>query len=534
MADADDVELYPHLKITAETFPRVLATRRVEDDGAEYFGAFLTKTAVRILIDFLNRIFRLRSCDIPIDGNFDVPCTQFYRKRCVAPCVASLCDRESYLRRVALVRLFLANRRDELRRELDKMIAAAAETLDFESAAEYRDMLAAVEDLWQKPRMNAWLDDDCVDTLASDATDDAVYVHLVTQRGRRTLGRKVFKFSPFVSAKEAIETILASFYRFHLPREIRLYDNIASRRLIAGELSERFGRQAKIVVVSRSNHRVSTANSLYESRDERELASVRPRPTPAETAGDLKLQFGLSKPPKRIEAFDVAHISATAFAAASSVWIAGHFVGGEYRFWISDESSELTAMRDAIIRRLSDRKRPRPDLILIDGGRSQLASALDAIAAVGSGVAAVSAVKPPKQHSGISHFLDKDGGRIAFDITSPAHRMLKLLRDDAHELANRVHRERRDMSHHYEIAALLPSVDEAERRRLLAAAGSVAGVARMSPPAIEKLIGVDRAGLAIDDLRARSDAREAAPLIVPIRFDAENGDADDLRPIVHS
>src|SRR3954449_12698738 len=88
---------YPHLKLTRETFPRVLATRRIEDgDGDEYFGAFLTKTSVRILIDFLNRTFKLRSCDIAIDGRFAVPCTQYFAKRCVAPCVADLCSRERH------------------------------------------------------------------------------------------------------------------------------------------------------------------------------------------------------------------------------------------------------------------------------------------------------------------------------------------------------------------------------------------------------------------------------------------------------
>src|SRR5437763_6300264 len=107
------IEPYPHLKITNEEFPRILATRRPEDDGAEYFGAFLTKTAVRVMIGFINRKFRLRSCDIPIDGKFPVPCTQHSHRLCVAPCVESLCDRESYLEVVDMARLFLANRRND-------------------------------------------------------------------------------------------------------------------------------------------------------------------------------------------------------------------------------------------------------------------------------------------------------------------------------------------------------------------------------------------------------------------------------------
>ena len=93
--------VHPHIKLTNEDFPRPLATRILRDDGDEYFGAFLSRTNVRILIDFLNRTFRLRSCAIEIDGSFPVPCTQSYAKRCVAPCVASLCARERYLELMA-------------------------------------------------------------------------------------------------------------------------------------------------------------------------------------------------------------------------------------------------------------------------------------------------------------------------------------------------------------------------------------------------------------------------------------------------
>src|SRR4051794_11325569 len=100
-----ELNLYPHFKITAEAFPRVLATRVVENDGAEYFGPFLPKTSVRILMDFINRKFRLRTCDLDIDGSFPVPCTMYYRKRCMAPCSASICDASTYAERVELVRL---------------------------------------------------------------------------------------------------------------------------------------------------------------------------------------------------------------------------------------------------------------------------------------------------------------------------------------------------------------------------------------------------------------------------------------------
>src|SRR2546423_654128 len=117
--------LYPHLKVTRERFPRILATRVVEDDDAEYFGPFVPKTSVRIIMDYLNRKFRLRTCDIDVDGSFPVPCTMYYRKRCLAPCVASICDDVAYQANVRLARLFLSNDRKELRATLRSSMDSA-------------------------------------------------------------------------------------------------------------------------------------------------------------------------------------------------------------------------------------------------------------------------------------------------------------------------------------------------------------------------------------------------------------------------
>ena len=528
-----DVELYPHLKITDEEYPRVLATRRIEEDGSEYYGAFLTKTSVRLLIDFINRTFRLRSCDIPIDGTFPVPCTQFYRRRCVAPCVESLCDRESYLGMVEMVRLFLANERETLVEELNTRIERAAEGLDFETAAAFRDILNAVEEYWQNTRYQVWLDD-TVDTYAAEVTDDNVFVHLVTQRGRRALGRKVFTFDAGVEPAEAVEKVIRNFYRFHLPKEIRVYQELEDRRSLATELSERFDQKAQINVVSAPHRRLYTSLALYESRDERELDAVKPHATAWEIEQELQAMFGLVHAPGHIEAFDVAHISGSGFVGASSAWIDGHFVGSEYRFHLSEQTSELAAMKETISLRLSNADRPHPDLVLADGGKAQLAAAIEAASHSSiESLAIASAVKPQGKHSEISHFLDHDGNRIDFDLTSPAHRVLRLLRDDAHELSNRVHRELRDMYHFYELASILPSINEAQRRQLLTSFGSIRKIVEADAQTFSKMFGRDTSEVIMQDLDKydRGENKTVNTFIVPIRFDAENGDAEDLRPI---
>jgi excinuclease ABC subunit C len=195
----------------------------MEDDRAEYYGAMLPRTGVRILIDLLNRTFKLRSCDIEIDGGFPMPCTQFYRRRCVAPCVAGLCSLQRYEEIVSLVRLFLRNDKRRFRASIKKLISAASDELDFENAAVYRDMLEAVERYWSQDRWQVWLDD-AIDTYAVEETVFGFAIYLVTHRGRSVLGRKVFRVDreDAETPDEALAQVIRAFYAVHLPKEIRV------------------------------------------------------------------------------------------------------------------------------------------------------------------------------------------------------------------------------------------------------------------------------------------------------------------------
>ncbi|HEX8637172.1 MAG TPA: hypothetical protein VF692_03840, partial [Pyrinomonadaceae bacterium] len=215
-----DERLYPHLKLTNEKFPRLLVTRKIENDGAEYFGAFLPETGVRFLIDFLNKTFRLRACEIEIDGQFDVPCTQFYRQRCVAPCVASLCDEQTYNETVELVRLFLRRDRTELEKLFLREIENYAEELNYEKAGDRRDRWHSTEKILTEKKWNLWLDD-AVDTFEVEETDEKFLVFLVTMRGRKALGKRVFTLRKIGAIEEVLPAILPQFYRFHAPKEIR-------------------------------------------------------------------------------------------------------------------------------------------------------------------------------------------------------------------------------------------------------------------------------------------------------------------------
>jgi excinuclease ABC subunit C len=471
---------FPHLKITSEEYPRALATRRIENDGDEYFGAFLPKTSARILIDFLNRTFRLRSCDIPIDGEFAVPCTQYFRRRCVAPCVESTCSRNEYLHLVELTRLFLGDKRERFISAIGTIIAELSKREDFERAARYRDMAIAVDKFWNEPRKRVWLDD-AVDTFDIEENSDSTTVYLVTHRGRKVLGRKIFTATRdrFASTEKALSFLIDKLYLFHLPKEIRVPIRLPDRANLEDRLSKRFGRQAKITVSDPAKKGVNAFRGLNLSHAEHLLDKAKPIATWKNIESDLKSVLRLRRLPRRIEAFDVAHISGTGFVAASSVWIEGRFTGSLYRFLISNAKSELESLSDLVVIRLTVDQQASPDLILIDGGKAQLNAVISTIdPSDAMKVPIIAAVKPKQKHSSIAAFLTQAGGSIAFNVDSPSHAMLQLLRDEAHDLANRVHRDYREMLPFYEAR------------------------------------GFD------------------TPLIVPIRLHAENGGAEDLVPIL--
>jgi excinuclease ABC subunit C len=522
--------VYPHIKLTNEQFPRALATRILRDGGDEYFGAFLNRTSVRILIDFLNRTFKLRSCTIAIDGTFPVPCTQYYAKRCVAPCVASLCDAKSYLELVDLVRLFLRNDRDLFLASIAKKIELAAEDLDFETAAFFRDVLQSVESYWSNARWQVWLDD-TVDTLELQQDDDVISVIIVSQRRSRALGEMVYKFKrrKVIASTQALADVISQFYAHHLPREIRVSHEFEGRSALTKELGRKFGKKIKIVVAKAAIRRVTTDRALDRMKERLLLEALSDRPSDAAIAAELARTFQMRKAPSHVEAFDAAHISATGFAAAVAVWRVGSNSPNEFEHWISDRESEIETVRTFVADRVA---RTTPDLIVIDGGPAQLRAGIEAVSKISRPPRVIAAVKPKGNHMSISHFLTDDNRRIEFDQDVHAFRMLQRLRDDAHSLANATHRLGRDMMHFYELAAMLPSVNERERQELLRDVGSIRGIVELDEAEFVKRFGKKKAKAVLNDL-ASYLAGHVSPqaLIVPIRYVETDGAADDLIPI---
>jgi excinuclease ABC subunit C len=353
---------------------------------------------------------------------------------------------------------------------------------------------------------------------------------LVSQRGRKVLGKRVFVFekSTDFNAADVLSQIVWQIYEFYAPREIRVSVDFPSRKFLGKVLSLRANRKIKINVVG-NNPKITTERAFGRTKFEFDFRQIKSVKNLVEIQMELVAEFQLKRKPKRIEAFDVAHISGTDFVASKSIWASGKFSLNEYQFWLLHEASELETLETGIANRFESQNEP-PDLILIDGGKSQLKAALKAVEKLKNRkFSIVAAVKPPGKHGEVSHFILENGSVVKMKSESETMQMLVLLRDEAHDLANSVHRRRRDTAHFYELAALLPSINEKERRLLLQKYGSLKQLKLAGMEDLIKIYGTEKAEIVFRELQNKYEKVE--PLIVPIRFDDESGDARDLQPI---
>jgi excinuclease ABC subunit C len=278
---------------------------------------------------------------------------------------------------------------------------------------------------------------------------------------------------------------------------------------------------------------VSTDVAVFKSTTELDLRRAAVRPTPDELLKEIGEIFDIKKMPRRISAADVSHISGTDQVAAAIAWEEGRSVPDAAEYLLSESTSEPEVMAELTALRYADPS--RWELVLIDGGAAQINAAAAALPKR-SKVVLIGAVKPPGEHSEVSHFLTADGRRVEFDPTSPSMNLLQRLRDEAHEFANAVHRETRDYAHFYEMANIAPSLTEPERQMLLQSFGSSRRVAEASDGELAKVLGDERGAIAARDIEMYRDGSlpRIKPLVVPIRFQDENGAAEDLRPIISS
>jgi excinuclease ABC subunit C len=501
-----DDKSYLSIKVTtAHPWPRIFATRKIVKDGSRYFGPFSSAVAARETIDIIEKHFLLRNCTDHNFRNRSRPCLQYQIKRCMAPCVLPVPE-DVYREHVRQGMLFIDGKRQELVAELRQKMQQKSEGLEFEAAARIRDQIQAVEKTLEKQRMVAhWGADQDIFGLYREGGFIEVQVLLVRQ-GKLTENLSYSLEDLEFPDEEIVASVLTQFYqgpRF-VPDEILVPVELEDRDARAEYLSERKGKKIEIICPQRGDKRhlvqmaEENAKQSFGERHDQEKAREK-------MLRELELNLHLKRYPQRIECFDISTIHG-AHAVGSMVT----FINGEpdkrfyrhFRIRTIDASSggdDFGMMLEMLKRRFARGKEDAdlPDLIVVDGGRGQLAMALTAMTELGiDGVDAVGLAKMRVQAAARSSeierseervFLPGQSNPVILKRNSNALFLLQRVRDEAHRFAITHHRKLRSRQTLYSALDRIPGVGGARKRALLRAFGSVK---RIEAATLEELLQV--------------------------------------------
>ncbi|HEX7485880.1 MAG TPA: excinuclease ABC subunit UvrC [Vicinamibacterales bacterium] len=518
-----DDKNYPYLQLTTtEAFPRVLVARQVERDGNVYAGPFMPASLARRVMSLSHRLFGIRSCNEGINGRRGRPCLEYDIKRCLAPCVESLCTQDHYARAVEDTRLFLEGRTDELLDGLKCRMVEAATQERFEQAAQLRDAARTVQTLRdrQQKMASVELGDRDVFGIKIGPAGAAIQVFQV-RHGRVVERADLFaemgseRSSEMPIADDDIETgsatladvLQATLQQFYadreVPPEIHVPAELPEAEATEAWLTNRADRRVHLVVPKRGEKRglldlaSRNAAQAYQSRFDRGDAAH------YEGLDTLRLILGLPTLPRRIECFDISTIQGSETVASMVVCEDGRMKRSDYRkFRVrtgpktsaggqpSDSRylDDFAAMNQVVMRRYQrvlEMGGPFPDLIVIDGGKGQLSAAYAALEELG--LANLVAVGLAKKEELVCT-RDREEP-LALPRSSSALLLLQQIRDEAHRFAVTFHRQARRMRDLRSQLDGVPGVGPRRRRALLTSFGSLAGVRRATREELTSVVG---------------------------------------------
>ncbi len=511
-----DDKSYPYILITKEKFPRVLFTRRTRKDGGKYFGPYTSTWAVRDTLDLLHKSFTLIPCGKSWSGKDEQrPCLYYHIGQCLAPC-AGLAKSEEYAEVVNKVERFLQGKSDELMVELREEMEQAAEDLDFEKAAKVRDRLGSIEQILSRQKVIS-NDDANRDVVAVVKDERGAAVQMLYIRQGKLIGQRHFIMdgSAESSPGEAVTEFVKQYYAeaIDVPREILLPVEIEEKAIVQQWLRSKRGSAVtievpgggdKLKLIEMAAMNAEQALNTYRKEIDSKEAWVE------EASTQLQNVLKLPTPPLRVEGYDISNIQGISPVGSMVVTENGAPNVAEYRrFKIKyhpESPNDFAMMHEVITRRLKayidgDKSFLRlPDLIMIDGGKGQLAAALKARDQLGLMVPMIGLAKRmeliivPHQSTSREEVLVElsrdaqyvyegvsdryDYSEIELPISSAGLMLLRRLRDEAHRFALTFHRKLRTKRMTGSALDEIPGVGPRRRRMLLRSFGSIEGIRR--------------------------------------------------------
>ena len=481
-----DDKSFPYLHLeTNHEFPRLNFYRGSRKEPGKYFGPYPSAGAVRDTLQQLQKLFRIRNCDDTYFANRSRPCLQYQIQRCTAPCVG-LVSKEHYARDVSAAIKVLEGRNDEVSEELGRRMDAAAERLDFEEAAQLRDQLAKLKVIQSQQIVTAGADHDA-DVIAIAAANGEYCVALMFVRAGRSLGSTTFfPKAPFADLPEVLAAFVMQYYlERDAPAEIIVEQDFDEMQLLEATLTQRLTHKVRIC----SSVRGIRARWLEMMHTNAEQALNMRRLARAgieSSLEDLREAFDLEEAPNRLECFDISHTGGTDTVASCVVFgVEGPLKSDYRRFNISgiQPGDDYAAMYQALTRRykrVRDGEIAKPDVLLIDGGKGQLAEAAKVLEELGvGGITLIGVAKGVDRRAGQEQlFLLGQDTPTILPPDSRALHLIQRVRDEAHRFAIAGHRKKRAKRHSQSILETIPGLGPVKRRELLKQFGGLQGILR--------------------------------------------------------
>ncbi|MDD5189608.1 MAG: excinuclease ABC subunit UvrC, partial [Dehalococcoidales bacterium] len=498
-----DDKTYPYIKIDLkEDWPTVVFTRTLKNDGAHYFGPFASARSVRQTMKVIEAIFGYRTCNKDITGKDRRACLKFFLKRCSAPCTGNI-TREDYLDIMRDIILFLEGKQDAVIRGLEQKMKAAAEQMNFEGAARFRDQIAAVKQISEGQKIAATVSGE-QDAIAFVTDRDQAFVMVFFVRHGKLIGRESFMLTGVNAEdpKQIMTSFVKQFYgaAAYIPPRLLLQYPIEDKNPIQEWLKQKRGRPVNIIVPEKGSKKQLIDIVLENAKQgwqQEKIKQIAGSEVLEQALKQLQETLKLPHPPGRIEGYDISNIQGKEAVGSMVVFVEGKSKPSHYRrFRIKTvEGVNDYAMLQEVLRRrfkrgaaAADTWAALPDLVLIDGGKGQLNAAREALAE--SKAESQPVLGLAKENEEI--YVPGKSKPIVLPRNAPGLQLLQRVRDEAHRFAITYHG---DIHRKKSFVSALDSVrgiGPAKKKALIAKFGTVRGIRAASIEELMQVEGVTR------------------------------------------
>lgn len=498
-----DDKTYPYIKITMqETYPRVIMTRKVMEDGAEYFGPYISQMAVRDTLAVLKKLFPTKLCNKEFKkGKEYIPCLYFHIGQCVGPCRGSVASLE-YEGMIKDVISFLKGKQEDILKHLQEEMIKASERLEFEKAASIRDKIRSIQIISQKQKMisSEEIDQDII-ALSKNRTDACVEIFFV--RGGKLIGRENFVLEGRGEdlSGEIIESFLVQFYNKvdFIPPTILIQHEIDNQSLIEEWLSSKVGKRTRILNPKKGEK--ADMIRMVEKNAEHSLKQFADRAVKHQLSVGRALQrladiTGIQDPIERIEAFDISNTGASEITASMVVFVNGIPDKKQYRRYKirwTDTQNDYLSIQEVLYRRLKRVEKQEdnhkdnilPQLILVDGGKQHVSSGRQVLQEMKINIPLWGMVKDEHHKTRGLTSLESE-----FDLKSDIVllRLITAIQDEAHRFALDYNKLLRSKRYRGSVLDDIPGIGPVKKKKLIKVFGSVK---KIKEATLEELTAVE-------------------------------------------